>query len=277
MTRTALLPVVLLMGCSVPWLQHTIQPAPPPVMRSSNRPISGLASNRVLVVSPVSIELVSPDVALQTGPPQPPAPAAATAGAMQTADYNEAVSVAEMALLNKGWRPISQAVLARVAQQEHASVRELRQGGLSWLQIALHLGRASGADTLLVIRAVDTKADPNPTLPCPDSDVRGVVSYTVTVDAALIRAETGAVDWAGNIEVTSGNLIAQPITIDRTEEVSCRMRASDPALPNFYCLRPGQSYGGEPCKRPAKLSPFIERAIVDLVTKVTLLAKGQRG
>ncbi len=187
--------------------------------------------------------------------------------------------MAEVALLNKGWRPISQGILAHTAMQEKVAggLVEMRKGGLSWLQIALYLGKATGADSIFIIRSVETHPDAQPVLQCIDNDQRAILSFTVSVDAALIRTDTGSVEWGGSLSLRSGNFLSQPTTVDRTEESGCRYRSADPAIREYFCVHsPSLFGGGSECKRPVKLSPFIERAVTGLVSKLTSLARVPR-
>ncbi|MCS6912898.1 MAG: hypothetical protein RMK29_05190 [Myxococcales bacterium] len=277
MNRLAPLSLVVLLGCGPPWLQHSIAPAGPPVMRSSNRPIRGLVSRTVLVLGPVSAERATAHVALRS--PQPTGAMQALPGALLTTDYNQAITVAELALIERGWWPISQAVLARAAQQERMAggLKELRSAGMSWLQLGLLLGRAVGAESLFVIRAIEARTDTRPVLQCPDDGNRAILAYTVSVDAALVRVETGLVDWAGVLEIGSGNFLTQPAIVDRTDGHPCRMRSADPAILDYFCVLDRSSNPEARCTRPARLSLFIERAVSSLVAKMTQLSKGGQG
>lgn len=190
-----------------------VQPTTP-TFHGSSQPITSVANRRVLVLSPVSVQQVASALTLETR--TVPSTAGNTAeGVFQTEDYNAATSAAEAALLNAGWRPVSQAILARAATDAsvRASLEALQgQAATSLLQRAMIIGHACSAESVFLIRAVSMRADPSPLRP---TGVAGggylsTSGYQATVDAVIVRTEDGEVLWAGEATARSTDLLGSP-------------------------------------------------------------------
>jgi hypothetical protein len=183
-------------------------PAPAKVAPSVLRDV---APGRVLVLSPQSMGQVSGLLTAETSA----APGAATAtatGVLQSSDYNVAMSAVEAALLEGGWRPISQAVLAKAAAdaQVQQSLRELRRTGQqSLLEQAMILGKAVQADHVLILRALTTGVGSTlvgafrPSKAC---TWRGIAPFTLESDLALLNKD-GEVIWTGRTKSQATDLL----------------------------------------------------------------------
>ncbi|UJR83530.1 Hypothetical protein I5071_55980 [Sandaracinus amylolyticus] len=229
-------------------------------VEGSSRPISGLTGRRILVLSPVSLQQVAPDLTLETT--AAPATAGATAtGVLQTEDYNLAVSAAERALLDGGWTPVTQAVLARAGRDEvlQGGIATLRRDGqLSPLQVALLLARHAGADLVMLIRLVRLDLD-RLVVSCGPHDYHQHYSYVGSTDVVVVAGATGDVVWSGRAQARSLDVL------ERGTSDACSGGIYE-VSPEVFCHR-----GRCP---PRQASRLVERAIALAVGRLSELAGG---
>lgn len=262
--------VVAIVGCSAPIHRQFDPSGRPGVIDGSNRIIANRGT-RVLVLSPVSLQQVAPDMTFETS--AAPSVGGATAdGVLQTEDYNLAVSAAERALLDGGWAPVTQAVLARAGQDRElqGGIATLRRDGhLSALQVALLLARRADADLVLLIRLVRLEPDDR-LFTCTGG--AHIQTFAGTTDVVLIAAASGEVIWSGRARVESLDALRDPAIFDGTSygggsPQDCndgRLQQS----PEVLCF----ASRSEACT-PREATRLVELAVELVANRVTELAR----
>ncbi|TLM66282.1 MAG: hypothetical protein FDZ69_06475 [Deltaproteobacteria bacterium] len=207
---------LFLSGCAATTVTGIIHPTQPPPVKSTKRPVS-LASKRILVLSPTSIEQVSgtltneiDNYSSRSGETR--------AGIVQTTDYNVALSAAEKALLDSNWQPVSQASLEAAASDKEVQRRldELyKKGKSTLLQTALILGKATNTSAVLLLRSIELGFQKAPmlTLDNGSCSARKYQPLSTNIDAVLIDSNNGNVLWTGQSSAISSDLFHEPVTM----------------------------------------------------------------
>lgn len=187
--------------------ETALEPTTPTFVRSTKE-VPALGEKKLIVLSPASFRGADPQLTLEV----PCCGHALPAGVRLSADYSEILSVAERAMLNRNWNPISQAALGRAARERNVagSVRKMHESELlSPLEAAITLAPALDADAVFAFRAIEVEAvrvDPfEPGFVCNER-----VTYRARLEGTLVRGADGAILWVGEATVRTTDFLAHP-------------------------------------------------------------------
>jgi hypothetical protein len=182
----------------------------PAAPKSAPQALRGVEPGRVLVLSPLSFQQVAGTLTGETTAGTSTAGATAS-GTLQTTDFNLVVSTAEFALLNAGWGPVSQASLAKMAEESvPGGIAALRKrANATLLEQALILCKAGNASHVLLFRSVQWSYGKDLTgwhRPHDGLSWRSWAAVEMEVDAVLLNLD-GEVVWTCRQTVSATDML----------------------------------------------------------------------
>jgi hypothetical protein len=229
------------------------------------------AVKKLMVLSPLSFEEVSPDLTFETSTPNP---SNDKRGTLQTTDYNIVAAEVERQLLRCGYQVLGQAVLAKAAEQDEFR-REISatraSGKLTLLQAALVLGKYIDTDAICVVRSASVAwHTQEAALVTPDYLV-----YPLRCDVDLaVYSKEGSLLWSGTSALKSQHVVEGAkfgVGDHPSQRTNWLVIFNERAVGYYFWLAKGATLNEEaldpPGAEPVKV--MLKTAIEDLLSKMS--------
>jgi hypothetical protein len=278
------LPPVLLFACTarvagppppaLPWRLPPggviVKPSKPETV-TSRAPLPQLRKRTILVVGPASMQNAAREITWEDAERGKP-----LEHVVQTVDYSVAISTAERLLLDWGWRPISQSLLARAAYHEDVEegIKGLLRSGLSMAQAALLLARSLNIESILLLRAIEVR--PVVSLMCRhgSGETQTFLAFDGAVDAALVGPSTGEVLWTGTTRVSWEDHLRTNISGTVLDDGQYFFENCPRELNQVGCRSPTGSRCATAADHRDVVRMVIERAATELLGRFQAAAQG---